>query len=35
MTEENQEVQLPPFLEIIKGITGDKSYSNYELANPL
>lgn len=35
LTEENEEVRLPPFLEIVKEITGDKSYSNYELANSL
>lgn len=33
LTEENKEVKIPPFLEVMKEITEDKSYSNYSLAS--
>jgi len=32
-TEENQEVSLPPFLPIIKEVTGDINFSNYQIAS--
>ncbi len=33
LTEENDKVEIPPFLDVTREITGDKSYSNYALAS--
>lgn len=33
LTEENDRVEIPPFLEVAKEITDDKSYSNYAIAS--
>jgi len=33
LTEENQEVSLPPFLPIVKEVTGDSRFSNYHIAS--
>lgn len=32
LTTEQQEVKLPPFIKVVREITGDKKYSNHELA---
>ncbi|MBU1091421.1 hypothetical protein KKA27_00960, partial [Patescibacteria group bacterium] len=32
LTEENDKLELPPFLKIEKEVTGDKKYSNYEIS---
>ena len=33
LTEENQEFSLPPFLPVIKEVTGDINFSNYNIAS--
>lgn len=35
LESENQKVQLPPFLTVIKEVTDDKHYKNYHLAKTL
>jgi len=32
LTKENAEIEVPPFLEVIKEVTGDPQYSNFSLA---
>ena len=35
LDDENQEIKFPPFIEVIKEVTGDKEYSNSKLATKI
>ena len=35
LTDENQEIKFPPFIEVIKEVTGNKEYSNSNLATKI
>ncbi|MBE5738685.1 MAG: hypothetical protein E7354_03055 [Clostridiales bacterium] len=35
LSDKNEEVSLPPFIKIIKEVTGDKAYSNYAFASSI
>ena len=32
LTEENDKVDLPPFLDVLREVTGDLNYTNHEIA---
>lgn len=33
LKNKNQKIELPPFLKVVKEVTGDKRYSNFELSS--
>lgn len=35
LADENEEVKLPPFIKIVKEVTGDKKFSNFSLASEI
>ena len=35
LADENEEVKLPPFIKIVKEVTGDKKFSNFSLAGEI